>query len=55
MKGVLFLLNDRRIGELEAYDQKDVCQIIGELDEMARKLIDATGPILTKKSTQDEK
>ena len=55
MKGVLFLLNDRRIGELEAYDQKDVCQIIGELDKMARQLIDATGPILTKRSTQDEK
>ena len=55
MKDVLFLLNDRRIGELEADDQEAVCQIIGELDEMARKLIDATGPILTKKSTQDEK
>ena len=55
MKGVLFLLNDRRIGELEAYDQEAVCQIIRELDEMARKLIDATSPILTKKSTQDEK
>jgi len=55
MKGVLFLLNDRRIGELEADDQEAVCQIIRELDEMARKLIDATGPILTKKSTQDER
>ena len=55
MKDVLFLLNDRHIGELEADDQEAVCQIIRELDEMARKLIDATGPILTKKSTQDEK
>ena len=55
MKGVLFTLEDRRINELEAYDQEAVCQIIGELDEMARQLIDATGPILTKKSTQDEK
>jgi ParB-like chromosome segregation protein Spo0J len=55
MKGVLFLLNDQRIGKLEAYDQEAVYEIIGELDEMARKLTDATGPILTKKSTQDEK
>ena len=55
MKDVLFLLNDRHIGELETDDQEAVCQIIRELDEMARKLIDATGPILTKKSTQDEK
>jgi hypothetical protein len=41
---------------LNAYDQEAVYQIIGELDEMARKLIDATGPILlTKKSTSDER
>jgi len=55
MKDVLFLLNDRRIGELEAYDQEAVYEIIGELDDMTRKIIEATGPILTKKSTQDEK
>ena len=55
MKDVLFLLNDRHIGELETDDQEAVCQIIRELDEMARKLIDATGPILTKKSTPDER
>jgi len=55
MKDVLFLLNDRHIGELETDDQEAVCQIIRELDEMARKLIDATGPILTEKPTQDEK
>ena len=55
MKDVLFLLNDRHIGELETDDQEAVCQIIRELDEMARKLIDATGPILTKHSMPDEK
>ncbi len=55
MKHVLFLLKDRRIGELESYDQEAVYEIIGELDQMAKKLIDATVPILTKKSTPDEK
>lgn len=55
MKGVLFLLHDRRINELEAYDQEAVYEVIGELDDMTRRLIEATGPILTKKSTQDEK
>jgi ParB/RepB/Spo0J family partition protein len=55
MKGVLFLLEDRCISELEAYDQEAVYEIIGELDKMARKLTDVTGPILTQKSTLDEK
>ena len=55
MKGVLFLLNDQRIGELESYDQEAVYEIIVELDQMAKKLIDATSPILTKKSTPDER
>jgi ParB/RepB/Spo0J family partition protein len=55
IKGVLFLLEDRCISELEAYDQEAVYEIIGELDKMARKLTDVTGPILTQKSTLDEK
>jgi ParB family chromosome partitioning protein len=55
MQGVLFLLEDQRIGKLEAYDQEAVYEIIGELDKMARKLTEATGPILTQKSTLDEK
>jgi ParB/RepB/Spo0J family partition protein len=55
MKDVLFLLNDRRIGELEANDQEAVYQIIGDLDGMARKLIEATGQLLTQKPVQDER
>ncbi len=55
MKDVLFLLKDRRIGELEANDQEAVYQIIGDLDDMARKLIDATGQLLTQKPEQDER
>ncbi len=54
MKNVLFLLNDRRIGELDTYDQKAVYEIIGELDEMTRKLLEATSQLLIKKSEQDE-
>ena len=55
MKGVLFTLEGRGINELEEGEQEVVYQLIGDLDEMARKLIDATGPILTEKTTQDEK
>jgi len=55
MKGVLFTLEGRRINELEESEQEVVFQLIGDLDDMTRKLIDVTGPILTKKSTQDEK
>jgi ParB family chromosome partitioning protein len=55
MKGVLFTLEGRRINELEESEQEVVYQLIGDLDDMTRKIIEATGPILTKKSTQDEK
>jgi ParB family chromosome partitioning protein len=55
MKGVLFTLERRRINELEESEQEVVYQLIGDLDDMTRKIIEATGPILTKKSTQDEK
>lgn len=55
MKGVLFTLEGRRINELEESEQEVVYQLIGELDEMTREIIEATGPIRTKKSTQDEK
>jgi len=54
MKEILFLLDDRRLSELESYDQEAVYQIIGDLDEVARKLTDTTGQILIKKSEQDE-
>jgi len=55
MKGVLFTLERRRINELKESEQEVVYQLIGDLDNMTRKIIEATGPILTKKSTQDEK
>ena len=55
MKGVLFTLEGRRINELEESEQEVVYQLIGDLDDMTRKIIEATGPILIKKSTQDEK
>jgi ParB/RepB/Spo0J family partition protein len=55
IKGVLFTLEDGRIDDLGAYDQEVVCEVIGRLDEIARKLTDATGMILTQKSTPDEK
>ncbi len=55
IKGVLFTLEDGRINDLGAYDQEVVCEVIGRLDEIARKLTDATGVILTQKSTPDEK
>ena len=55
MKGVLFTLEGRRINELEESEQEVVYQLIGDLNDMTRKIIETTGPILTKKSTQDEK
>jgi len=55
IKGVVFTLEDGRINDLSAYDKEVIHDIIGGLDKMARKLIDATGLILTQKPTPDEK
>ena len=55
MNNVLILLNDRRIGELDTYDQKAVYEIIGDLDEMARKLLETTSQLLIQKPEQDER
>ena len=55
MKGVLFTLEGRRINELEESEQEVVYQLIRDLDDMTREIKEATGPILTEKSTQDEK
>ena len=49
MKEILFLLDDRRIGELEACEQEIIYPLIKELNDMARKLTDATGQLLIKK------
>lgn len=49
MKEILFLLDDRRIGELEACEQEIIYPLIKELYDMARKLTDATGQLLIKK------
>jgi len=49
MKEILFLLDGRRIGELEACEQEIIYPLIKELYDMARKLTDATGQLLIKK------
>jgi len=49
LKEILFLLDDRRIGELEACEQEIIYPLIKELNDMARKLTDATGQLLIKK------